>query len=62
MIIKGAPALAAAGRCRRPSSAKPWATSTKRSARLNRIVNDVLDFARPLHFDLAPTDLGAPVQ
>ena len=26
--------------------------------RLNRIVHDVLDFARPLHFDLAPTDLG----
>jgi signal transduction histidine kinase len=26
--------------------------------RLNRIVHDVLDFARPLHFDLAPADLG----
>ena len=26
--------------------------------RLDRIVHDVLDFARPLHFDLAPTDLG----
>ena len=27
--------------------------------RLNRIVHDVLDFARPLRFDLAPADLGA---
>jgi len=26
--------------------------------RLNRIVHDVLDFARPLHFDFATTDLG----
>ena len=28
-------------------------------ARLNRIVNDVLDFARPITFDLAPVDLNA---
>jgi signal transduction histidine kinase len=28
-------------------------------ARLNRIVNEVLDFARPIRFDLAPTDLNA---
>jgi signal transduction histidine kinase len=28
-------------------------------ARLNRIVNDVLDFARPIHFDLAPVDINA---
>jgi signal transduction histidine kinase len=27
--------------------------------RLNRIVNDVLDFARPIRFELAPTDLNA---
>ena len=27
--------------------------------RLNRIVNEVLDFARPVHFELAPTDLNA---
>jgi signal transduction histidine kinase len=27
--------------------------------RLNRIVNEVLDFARPIHFELAPTDLNA---
>jgi signal transduction histidine kinase len=26
--------------------------------RLNRIVNDVLDFARPLRFELAPADIG----
>jgi signal transduction histidine kinase len=29
------------------------------TARLNRIVNDVLDFARPVTFELAPTDLNA---
>ena len=28
-------------------------------ARLNRVVNDVLDFARPITFDLAPADLNA---
>jgi signal transduction histidine kinase len=28
-------------------------------ARLNRIVNEVLDFARPIHFELAPADLNA---
>lgn len=28
-------------------------------ARLNRIVNEVLDFARPIRFELAPTDLNA---
>jgi signal transduction histidine kinase len=28
-------------------------------ARLNRIVNEVLDFSRPIGFDLAPTDLAA---
>jgi signal transduction histidine kinase len=27
--------------------------------RLNRIVNEVLDFARPVHFQLAPADLSA---
>jgi signal transduction histidine kinase len=28
-------------------------------ARLNRVVNEVLDFARPIRFDLAPADLNA---
>ena len=28
-------------------------------ARLNRIVSDILDFARPIKFELAPTDLNA---
>jgi signal transduction histidine kinase len=28
-------------------------------ARLNRIVNEVLDFSRPINFDLAPADIGA---
>jgi signal transduction histidine kinase len=29
------------------------------TARLNRIVTDVLDFARPIRFDVAPADLNA---
>ncbi len=29
------------------------------TARLNRLVSEVLDFARPIKFDLAPTDLNA---
>jgi two-component system sensor histidine kinase HydH len=28
-------------------------------ARLNRVVNDVLDFARPIRFDYAPADVNA---
>jgi len=27
--------------------------------RLNRLVNEVLDFSRPIHFDLAPADIAA---
>lgn len=27
--------------------------------RLNRVVNEVLDFARPIHFEMGPTDLNA---
>ena len=27
--------------------------------RLNRLVNDVLDFARPIHFECAPTNINA---
>jgi signal transduction histidine kinase len=27
--------------------------------RLNRVVNEVLDFARPIHFELSPTDVNA---
>ena len=42
------------GRARPPSP-----TSTKRSTRLNRIVSEVLDFARPIKFDLEPVDVNA---
>jgi signal transduction histidine kinase len=31
-------------------------------ARLNRLVNDVLDFAKPIRFDIAPADLAAICQ
>ncbi len=53
--------------CRRPLlRGAPSPTEIREAAddideevtRLNRVVNDVLDFARPLHFDLAPTDVN----
>ena len=34
-------------------------TSCHEVSRLNRIVDDVLDFARPVRLDYAPTDVGA---
>ena len=52
----------------RPARARPWPPETLRTAvadideeiaRLNRIVSEVLDFARPIKFDLAPADLNA---
>ena len=51
--LRAADADARAGRAPRPP------TSTRRSARLNRIVSEVLDFARPIKFDLAPANLNA---
>ena len=53
MIIKAAlHTLRAAGRRRRRRCARRPPTSTRRSTRLNRIVNEVLDFARPIRFEL----------
>ena len=57
MIIKSRGAQPAQARRRRTSSES--ATSIDEEvARLNRVVTDVLDFARPIRFDLAPADLG----
>jgi signal transduction histidine kinase len=39
--------------------ARPRPTSTRRSRGSNRVVNEVLDFARPIRFDPAPVDLSA---
>ena len=54
------------------ASAAPWRRTSKpeelraavadideETARLNRLVSEVLDFAKPIKFDLAPTDLNA---
>ena len=42
---------------RRRTSTTRRAASTRKSVRLNRVVTDVLDFARPIRFELAPADL-----
>jgi len=58
MIIKGS--LRALKRAdARPEEVREAATDIDHEvARLDRIVGDVLDFARPLNVDLAPADLG----
>jgi len=59
MIIKASLRL-----MRRPEATTEHVTESARDiegevARLNRIVSEVLDFARPIDFDLASTDLNA---
>ena len=54
----------AARRCGSPTSTPARCARRSRDideevARLNRIVNEVLDFARPIRFELAPADLNA---
>ena len=53
-------AARAAARDVRPTSVRAAvADIDEEVTRLNRIVTDVLDFARPIRFDLAPADLNA---
>jgi two-component system sensor histidine kinase HydH len=61
MIIKGTlRALRSEGL--RPEEVREAATSIDREvARLDRIVGDVLDYARPLRLELAPVNVGALV-
>ena len=57
MIIKAA--LRSLGPDTPPSELREAAADIdEQVSRLNRIVHDVLDFARPLRFELAPTDLA----
>jgi two-component system sensor histidine kinase HydH len=57
MIIKAA--LHALRRTDSPATMREAADDIDEEvARLNRIVNDVLDFARPIHFELAPVDIN----
>ncbi len=61
MVIKGA-LRALRGEGLRPEEVREAATNIDREvARLDRIVRDVLDFARPLRVELAPVDVGALV-
>ena len=61
MVIKGA-LRALRGEGLRPEEVREAATNIDREvARLDRIVGDVLDFARPLRVELAPVDVGALV-
>ena len=50
---------AAAGRSTPARLREAVADIDEEVARLNRIVNEVLDFARPIRFELAPADLNA---
>ncbi len=59
MIIKGALRPLFTG-SPSPADVKEAATDIDEEVtRLNRLVNDVLDFARPLRFDLGPADINA---
>ena len=61
MVIKGA-LRALRGEGLRPENVRAAATEIDREvARLDRIVGDVLDFARPLRVELAPVNLTALV-
>jgi signal transduction histidine kinase len=59
MIIKTALHTLRQPGLRAPALAEATADIDEEVARLNRIVNDVLDFARPIQFDLASVDLNA---
>src|SRR3954464_1968090 len=59
MIIKGSlPALRQPD-VSRAAMREAVADIDEEVERLNRIVNEVLDFARPIHFQVAPADLNA---
>ena len=59
MIIKGALRTLAATGAAAADVRDAAADIDEEVVRLNRLVNDVLDFARPIRFELAPTDLNA---
>ena len=59
MIIKASLRTLASERVGRTEIAQVLTDVDEEVARLNRVVNDVLDFARPIHFDYAPADVHA---
>ncbi|MEZ5283518.1 MAG: histidine kinase dimerization/phospho-acceptor domain-containing protein [Vicinamibacterales bacterium] len=58
MIIKGALRTLTRPGATAADVRTPRPTSTGRIGRLNRLVNDVLDFARPITFACEPTDVS----
>jgi signal transduction histidine kinase len=59
MIIKGSLRALSNERVSREDIKQVLADVDEEVARLNRVVNDVLDFARPIHFNYTQTDLNA---
>jgi signal transduction histidine kinase len=57
MIIKASLRTLASERVSRAEIAQVLKDVDEEVARLNRVVNDVLDFARPIRFDYAPADV-----
>jgi signal transduction histidine kinase len=59
MIIKASLRTLGSDRVSREEMRQALTDVDEEVARLNRVVNDVLDFARPIRFDYAPTDVNA---
>jgi signal transduction histidine kinase len=59
MIIKASLRTLASERVSRDETRQALTDVDEEVARLNRVVNDVLDFARPIRFDYAPADVNA---
>jgi signal transduction histidine kinase len=58
MIIKAALHTLSRPEINQPALREAVSDINEEIVRLNRIVNEVLDFARPIRFDVAPTDLN----
>jgi len=58
MIIKGSLRTLANQRATRADITQALTDVDEEVARLNRVVNDVLDFARPIRFEYAPADVN----
>ena len=59
MIIKASLRTLARERASRAETIQALTDVDEEVVRLNRVVNDVLDFARPIRFDYAPADVNA---
>lgn len=59
MIIKASLRTLASDRVTRDETRQALIDVDEEVARLNGVVNDVLDFARPIRFDYAPADINA---